>query len=123
MKRYFFILTALLFTFSASAFAEEKIYPGPQEAAPNVYKKLFDNESVLISEITFKPGDKAPMHTHPYKHSVYIIEGGELTLSRPGGTSAVATAKAGDVLWFPAETHEALNTGITTVRGVITEIK
>ncbi len=123
MKRSMLFISVISFFVSMSAFAEEKTYPGPQEAAPNVYKQLFDNERVRVSEIKFNPGDKAGMHTHSLPHVVYILEGGELTLSYPDGKSAVAKAEAGQVLWFPAETHEAVNTGTTVVRGTVTELK
>jgi quercetin dioxygenase-like cupin family protein len=122
MKRLWLLL-ALLVVCATPARAEEKTYPGPQEAAPNVYHQIFDNEKVRISEITFKPGDKAAMHTHPYPHAVYVIDPGTLTISHPDGTSQVVTAKAGEVLWMGAETHEAVNTGSTTLRGTVTEIK
>jgi beta-alanine degradation protein BauB len=117
-----FILSLALL--AAPAFAEDApAYPNPQDGAPGVYKQLFDNERVRVSEITFKPGDKAPMHTHAYDHAVYVIEGGSLTLTKPDGSSSVATVEAGQVVWFPAETHEAVNTGTTTVRGTVTELK
>ena len=123
MKRFILMLSVLVALFSIPAFAEDKIYPGPQEGAPNIYKQVFDNDRVRVSEIKFEPGEKAAMHTHPYVHVVYILEGGELTITHPDGTSAVVTAKAGDVFWFPAETHEAVNTGKTVVRATVTEIK
>lgn len=123
MKRSAILFSALAVLVSVSASAEEKTYPSPQEGAPGVYKQLFDNERVRVSEITFNPGDKAPMHTHSMPHVVYIVEGGELTLTYPDGKTTVATAQAGQVLWFPAETHEAVNTGTTVVRGTVTELK
>lgn len=119
-------MTAILLSslFLASpALAEEKTYPGPQEAAPGIYTQLFDNEKVRVSEIKFKPGDKAPMHTHPYSHTVYVIEPGTLTITSPDGTSNVLSATAGQVLWMGAETHEAVNTGETTLRALVSEIK
>ena len=123
MKRFILMLPVLAILFSVPAFAEGKTYPGPQEGAPNVYKQVFDNEKVRVSEITFKPGEKAAMHTHPWPHVVYILDGGQLTITHPDGTSAVVTAKTGDVFWFGAETHEAVNSGTTTLRGTVTEIK
>ena len=102
---------------------EAKKYPGPQEGASNIYHQVFDNDRVRVSEIKFNPGDKAAMHTHPWPHFVYVIEPGTLTLSYPDGTSKVAEAKAGDVLWMPAETHEAVNTGKTVLRALVTELK
>ena len=123
MKRFVLALSLLTMTMTRFAYAEEKTYPGPQEGAPNVYKQVFDNDRVRVSEITFEPGAKAAMHTHPYVHVVYILEGGELTITHLDGKPTVVTAKAGDVFWFPAETHEAVNTGKTVVRGTVTEIK
>lgn len=124
MKRLAFIFAIIGLFCAMPAIAEDAVkYPGPQEGAPNVYKQVFDNESVRVSEIKFNPGDKANMHTHPYPHVVYIIEGGELTLTHPDGTSAVVKAKAGDAMWMGAETHEAVNTGTTVLRGTVTEIK
>jgi quercetin dioxygenase-like cupin family protein len=123
MKRYLMIVAMLVAVLAVPALAEEKTYPGPQEAAPNIYHQIFDNDRVRVSEITFKPGDKAAMHTHPYVHFVYVMEGGTLTLSHPDGTFAAVTAKAGEVLWMSAETHEAVNTGTTVVRGLVTELK
>ncbi len=124
MKRFAFVLAVTVMLCSAPAFAAETTtYPGPQEGAANIYKQVFDNDRVRVSEIKFNPGEKAAMHTHSYPHLVYIIEGGELTLTRPDGTSSVVKANSGDALWMETETHEAVNTGTTTVRGTVTEIK
>ena len=124
MKYRALLPVVLGLAFSVSAFAEEaQTYPGPQEAAPNVYRQLFDNEKVRVSEIKFNPGDKAPMHAHPWPHAVYVIEAGQLTLTHPDGSVSIADAKAGDVLYMPAETHEAVNTGTTLVRATVTELK
>lgn len=123
MKRLALMMSLVFMLCSGPALAEEKIYPGPQEAAPNIYKQLLDNDRVRVSEITFNPGDKAAMHTHPYPHVVYILEEGQLTITHPDGTSTVVDAKAGDALWMDAETHEAVNTGTTVLRGTVTEIK
>lgn len=122
MKRSFFVLLFVA-SLSVPAFAEEVKYPGPQEGAPNVYHQIFDNERVRVSEITFEVGQKAPMHTHAYAHTVYVLDGGTLTLTHPDGTSAAITAKAGEVLWLEPETHEAVNTGTTKFRALVTELK
>ncbi len=123
MKRLVLVSAVLVSLFTVPALAEEMTYPGPQEGAPNVYKQVFDNEKVRVSEIIFEPGVKAAMHTHPYPHVVYIIEGGELTITGADGKSSKVEAKAGDTMWMGAETHEAVNTGTTRLRGTVTEIK
>lgn len=117
------LVMGLTLALVSGALAAEKTYPGPQAGAPNVYKQLFDNDRVRVSEIKFNPGEKAAMHTHPYPHVVYIIEGGQLTITKSDGTSTVVNGKAGDVMWMDAETHEGVNTGTTVIRGTVTEIK
>jgi quercetin dioxygenase-like cupin family protein len=130
---FVFALLAVVYSMNASAKdavtippigqAQIQAYPGPQEGAPNIYTQIFDNERVRVSEIKFNPGDKAPMHTHAWAHFVYVLEAGQLTITHPDGTSAVVDAQAGQVLWMPAETHEAVNTGATTLRALVSEIK
>ncbi len=107
--------------FASAAFAET--YPWPHEAGPTIYKKLFENDEVRVSEIKFNPGEKIAMHHHDCGHSIYILEAGQLTISHPDGTSAVVDGKAGDVMWMGAEDHAAQNTGATTLRALITEVK
>lgn len=122
MKRWSLLFTVFVLA-SVPVRAEESAMPGPQEGAPNIYKQLFDNEKVRISEIKFNPGDKAPMHKHSYPHAVYILEGGTLAITKDDGTSQTLTAKPGEVLWLEPETHEAVNTGETVLRATVTEIK
>lgn len=127
------VIAGLALVLSATAYAhcgmcgmddaKNSSYPGPHEAAPNIYTKLFENDRVRVSEIKFAPGDKAPMHHHSFDHFVTVIEGGELTLTAPDGTSKVATAKAGDVIWMSPEDHEAVNTGTTIFRATVSELK
>lgn len=124
MKRLTMIVAlALLFASNFVFASDEQKYPGPQEAAANVYKQVFDNERVRVSEIKFNPGESAAMHTHPYPHVVYIVDGGQLTISYTDGHSIVVDAEAGDAMWMGAETHTAVNTGKTVLRGTVTEIK
>src|SRR3989338_8475869 len=108
---------------SIGAWAAEETYPDPITAAPNIYKKLFENERVRVSEIKFNPGDKAPMHTHTEDHFIYVLEDGTLELTHPDGSSQTVAAKAGEGLWLAAETHEALNTGSTVMRAIVAELK
>ncbi len=122
MKALRILLLAAVFAgFAGQAFAET--YPGPHEAGPGIYKQVFDNEQVRVSEVTFEQGVTIPMHHHSYGHSLYILEGGQLTITYPDGTSAVVDAKAGDVMLRGVEDHSAKNTGSTTVRVLVTEVK
>ncbi len=122
MKRLILLVAFTLLCTPVRA-EEAQTYPSPQEAAPTVYKQLFDNDRVRVSEIQFEVGEKAPMHSHPYPHVIYVLEGGELTITPLGGAPVVAKANAGDVLYMGVETHEAVNTGTTVFRATVTEIK
>jgi beta-alanine degradation protein BauB len=115
------VLGLALSVISTGAFAAE--YPGPHEAGPNIYRLISENDEVRVSEIKFGPGETIPMHHHSYGHSLYVVEGGQLTITKPDGTSAVVDAKAGDVMWMGVEDHSAVNTGTSTVRIIITEVK
>jgi quercetin dioxygenase-like cupin family protein len=73
-------------------------------------------------QVTFKPGQKIAAHSHP-DHYVYVLEGGTLKISHPDGTSGDANLAVGQVVWIAAETHWAENTGTTTVRLLVNELK
>jgi beta-alanine degradation protein BauB len=95
----------------------------PLKAAPGMYKLDFENDQVRVMEVTFKPGEKIAKHTHPSAHFVYVLEPGQLTISKPDGSSSVADLKKGQVMWMPAETHWAQNTGTTQVKLIVNEVK
>ena len=94
----------------------------PLEVGPNIYKKVFENDRVRVMEIRFNPGDKIGMHSHP-DHFVYIIDPGTLRLSYPDGTTKFVQGRKGEVLWSPAESHDAVNISATTLRGLVVELK
>jgi quercetin dioxygenase-like cupin family protein len=61
------------------------------------------------------------VHSHP-DHFVYVVTGGKLKITA-GDKVTDADLAPGQVLWIPAETHSAVNTGTTEVRAVVTELK
>jgi len=94
----------------------------PLEVGPDIYKLVFQNDRVRVMEITFKPGDKIALHSHP-DHFVYVLSGGTLALSSPDGTKKEFVGKPGDVVWISAESHAAENIGTTEFKGVVVELK
>ena len=97
--------------------------PDPLKAAPEMYKLLFENETLRIMEVTFKPGQKIAEHTHPNTQYVTVLEPGTLTIHHPDGSAAVNELKANQVVEIPAETHWAQNTGKSDVKLLVTETK
>jgi len=95
----------------------------PLEVAPDMYKLVYENDQVRVMEVTFKVGQSIPEHTHPNNHFIYVLEGGSVKITKADGTVTNAELKVGDVVWMEAQTHQALNTGTTQVRLLVTEIK
>ena len=117
------ILFPLLLLFALGFAAEKAIAAGdPLKVAPDMYKLLFENDKVRVMELTFQPGQKISEHSHP-DHFVTVLEPGQLKIFKPDGSSQQLTLKKEEVVWIPAETHWAQNTGKTEVKLLVTELK
>ena len=119
-KKSIFIILALVMAMALMgrvAFAAD-----PLEVAPDMYKLQYENDHVRVMQVTFQPGQSIPEHSHP-DHFVYVLEGGNLQITKADGTIADAVLNVGDIIWINAETHKAVNTGSTVVRLLVTELK
>lgn len=69
-----------------------------REGAPTFAMRMFE----------IAPGGNTPLHSHPWEHEVFILNGkGELR-----GQSEVYSFSAGDAVYVaPNETHTFVNTG------------
>jgi len=94
----------------------------PLVAASNVYRALNENDRVRVLQVTFNPGDKAPMHRHP-EHVVYVLKGGKLRLTTSAGSSSDIDLAQGQVVFLEAQNHEAINIGDSIVDLVVMELK
>ena len=121
MKRKISLLTLMLLT-AAVLMARISFAADPLEVAPDMYKLIFENDRVRVMQVTFQPGQAIAEHSHP-DHVAYCLEGGTLHVKNSDGTESDAELKAGDVVWFNAVTHSAVNTGTTEVKILVTELK
>ncbi len=94
----------------------------PVQVDPNIYKVIFENEKVRVSDVKFKPGDKLGKHSHP-DHLVYVLSSGTLKITPVNGKGEEVIAKEGDVIWSPAVTHRGENIGKTDVNLLVIELK
>ncbi len=94
----------------------------PLAVGGDVYKKVFENDKVRVMEVTFAPGTKIGMHTHP-DHFAYVLTGGKLRITNDAGKTMDADLTEGQVMWIDAESHKAENPGTTTVKVLVTELK
>ncbi len=108
---------ALVLASTLPAFSQD-----PVKVGPRIYKCVFENERTRVCEVTFKPGDRIAVHSHP-DHLVYAMSSGKLRITPAGKDAAEAEVKPGMVLWIPAESHSAVNVGNTDVRLVVVEMK
>jgi quercetin dioxygenase-like cupin family protein len=115
--------TACVLAMAAAIFASLSFAQDAVKVAPTVYKLLLDNERVRVLEVTVKPGETTPLHSHP-DYSVYAIDGGMVRFfSSAADTGVVVELKTGNASWHNAEVHSAKNVGTTTIRVVVTELK
>ena len=85
------------------------------------YKVEFENESVRVLRITYAPGEKSVMHSHPNAVAVYLTDG-KTKMTTPDGKSQDMSVKAGAAEWTPAGSHLPQNTG-SRLELILVELK
>lgn len=89
---------------------------------PKTIRVKLDNEHVRVLEATLKPGVKEKQHSHPTS-IVYVLSGGKARNHLPDGTTSEVSYTAGQTVYRDPVTHWAENTGKTTIRLVVVELK
>ena len=110
------LLLAILLT-SSAAFAQDALVANPKSLRVRT-----DNDKVRVLEATLKPGMKENLHSHP-SSVIYVIAGGKARSHSVDGKVTDLEFKTGDVIYRDPLTHWAENTGKTTIRLIIMEIK
>lgn len=88
-----------------------------------IKKVLVDTTLVTAAEVTLEPGQKTEVHTHP-AHFFYALTAGQLTVSFTDGTKEVLDLTPGfSGFGSPERPHSTQNTGKTTVKFLIVELK
>lgn len=92
------------------------------KVAPKNTKVLLDNDQVRVIEVTLKPGDKLPMHSHP-ANVVYFVTGGKTKTTMADGKVTDVDHKPGEAIWSEAVTHSNENMGANTAKALVVELK
>jgi oxalate decarboxylase/phosphoglucose isomerase-like protein (cupin superfamily) len=92
------------------------------KVAGDSHTVIFENERVRVLAVHFKPGQVAPMHSHPENVSYYMTDG-KLKVTLPDGKVFERSPKAGTAGWSDAVTHSAQNIGTTDFQQVQIELK
>ena len=112
-------LTAGVWLLSARARAQDAALVQPRS-----YRVVLDNAKLRVLEYVARPGIGVcgtGVHSHP-EHLTVVLTTATVRVTEDGKTT-VSTAKAGDVFWSPAVTHETENVGSTTARSLLIELK
>jgi quercetin dioxygenase-like cupin family protein len=97
------LLTIILL--SGSSFAQDAAKVDPKH-----YKVEFENDQVRVLRITYGPGEKSVMHSHPEGVVVFLSDGGGKFTYQDEKTEEM-NFKSGVVIWTEATTHQPENTG------------
>ncbi len=84
-------------------------------------KTALENERVKVLEVTFQPGEKAPLHHHP-DHVVYVRRGGKMKITIEGKADVI-DFETGKTLFLNEQSHEVENVSQTTVELLVVELK
>ena len=122
MKRLLVLVVVLLVTGIARSDASVTRTQDPLVVNSKTIALKLENPRVRVLEATLKPGDKEQTHSHP-AYLIYVIEGGKFRNHATDGTVSDGEFKTGDVIYREPVTHWAENTGDTTIRLVLVELK
>ena len=86
------------------------------------YKVQLENEKVRVLRISYGPHEKSEMHAHPAALAILLTDH-HAKFTFPNGRSEERRAKAGDILWFPAEEHLPENLAGTKLELILVELK
>ena len=89
---------------------------------PGHYKVLIDNPSVRVLKITYAPGTKSPMHSHPDALLV-SLQDSKARFTLPDGKTQDMVIGKETASYTPATTHSPNNVGTTPVDAILVEFK
>ncbi len=93
------------------------------KVASKTHKTLFENDAVRVLEVTIQPGEREPLHDHPYKSVTIIAESSTIRYFDKNGKQ-IAEIKPEGVSWIePVNVHSTENVGGKRFHGYRIEIK
>ena len=122
MKRVYILMFVLLVTGLVRGDASVTRVQDPLIVNAKTIALKLENSRVRVLEATLKPGDKEQTHSHP-AYVIYVIAGGKFRNHAQDGTVTDGEFKTGDVIYREPVTHWAENTGDTTIRLELVELK
>jgi len=94
----------------------------PPKQNPSSIRVLMENDSVRVMDAVLTPGLKEKQHTHP-PYALYILSGGSVRMHFPDGSTRDVEFKTGEARFTDKVTHWAENTGTSTIRIILVELR
>ena len=94
----------------------------PAVVNPTSITVRLENDSVRVMEAVLEPGFREKLHAHP-AYVMYVLSGGKVRLHYTNGQTRDSEFKEGAVFYSEPVTHWAENTGTTTIRVLLVEIR
>lgn len=110
-------LASLVLFPSTSLFAQDAVKTDPAH-----YKVLFENTGVRILKISYAPGEKSIMHSHP-DTVVIPLATSHVRFTTPDGKSEDQRLANESAMYAPAGTHNPANVGPGPVDAILVEFK
>jgi quercetin dioxygenase-like cupin family protein len=112
-------LTLVLFILSFACVAQAQ---DPVKVDSAHYTVEFENAQVRVLRVKYGAHEKSVMHRHPNTVAIFVTDAtGKFNF--PKGPAADISAKAGDVRWGPAVTHQPENTSDQPFEVIVVELK
>ena len=115
-------LPALLLGCAVAASAITLAAQDAVKTDPAHYKLITENAAVRILRVSYAPGDKSPMHSHP-DGMIVVLRGGTIVFNGPDGSKTEAKQGDNTAMYGPAGSHWNQNTGKTPVEAILIEFK
>jgi len=120
MSLYRISLAALLAS-ATVGIAQAQPLPRSFDASPDVYRVIAQDEQFKVISVTWKPGQKDVLHSHPAS-AVYYLTDCSLRIHAQDGTFRDAKPTAGmAIVQKPIPAHILENTGASDCRLVMFE--
>jgi quercetin dioxygenase-like cupin family protein len=115
--RQVFLLVAASALCAVSAHAQDAVKVDPKH-----YKVELENDQVRVLRISYGPGEKSVMHSHPNAVATFLTDA-NAKFTTPDGKSQESPVKAGQVIWSPGGTHLPENIGDKPFELILVELK
>jgi len=98
-----------------------QVSPRSFEASPDIYKVIAQNAQYRVIAVTWKPGQRDQLHSHPAS-AVYYLTDCSVRIHLPDGTSRDAKPPAGAaIVQPPIPGHILENTGASDCKLIMFE--